>query len=80
MAGRGLLWALILGAPPALADRTSHLFVDETQVLPEGDVELENWVWAQGQIPSSDYPVTTGWIWFGPTVGVCTSARLTSRA
>jgi|GEM_PF-344747 len=65
-----LLCALVLGGTPALADRTSHLFVDETQVLPEGDVELENWVWAQGQIPSSNYPVTTGWIWFGPTVGI----------
>ncbi len=75
-AGRALLSALALSATPAFADRTSHLFVDETQVLPEGDVELENWVWAQGQIPSSydpagktQYP-TTGWIWFGPTVGI----------
>ncbi len=69
-AGRVLLLALALGATPAFADRTSHLFVDETQTLPEGDVELENWVWAQGQIPSSYKPMTTSWIWFGPTVGI----------
>jgi len=69
-AGRALLLALALGAPSAFADRTSHLFVDETQILPEGDVELENWVWSQGQIPSTPgLPVTT-WIWFGPTVGI----------
>jgi hypothetical protein len=72
---RALLVALALGPTPAFADRTSHLFVDETQLLPEGDVELENWVWAQGQIPSSYEPYTagtytTGWIWFGPTVGI----------
>ncbi len=64
------LFVLALGtASPAYADRTSHLFVDETQVLPEGDVELEQWVWAEGQIPSKPGLPVTGWVWLGPTVG-----------
>ncbi len=75
-AGRALLSVLALSTTPAFADRTSHLFVDETQVLPEGDVELENWVWTQGQIPSSYHPFTTGWIWFGPTVGISNHLEL----
>jgi len=69
-AGRVLLCACTLGtAAPADADRTNHLFMDETQLLPEGDVELENWLWAEGQIPSMPGVPVTGWIWLGPTVG-----------
>ena len=64
-----LLLGLALAGTPAYADRTSHLFVDETQLVPEGDVELEQWVWAEGQIPSRPGVPVTGWVWFGPTVG-----------
>jgi hypothetical protein len=83
-AGGGLLAVLWLSSSPALADRTNHLFLDETQLVPEGDVELQQWVWAQGQIPSlsrdhgnyySTY-YTTGWVWFGPTVGISSHLEL----
>jgi hypothetical protein len=67
---------LALAATPAWADRTNHLFLDETQMLPEGDVELEQWVWAEGQIPNRPgYPVS-GWTWFGPTVGISSHLEL----
>jgi hypothetical protein len=65
-----LLAGLLLAAAPAVADRTNHLFLDETQVLPEGDVELEQWLWAQGQIPNEPGRYVTGWLWFGPVVGI----------
>jgi hypothetical protein len=65
-----LLTVLALAASPAWADRTNHLFLDETQMLPEGDVELEQWVWADGQIPSMRGRPVSGWTWFGPAVGI----------
>jgi hypothetical protein len=67
---RVLLAALVFAGPPALADRTNHLFLDETQTLPEGDVELEQWVWVEGQIPSMPGRYVTDWVWLGPTVGI----------
>jgi hypothetical protein len=80
-APRALLAVLMLAATTALADRTNHLFLDETQLVPEGDVELEQWVWAQGQIPSLSRDrllsyYTTGWVWFGPTVGITSHLEL----
>jgi hypothetical protein len=67
---------LVLAGAPALADRTSHLFLDETQTLPEGDVELENWFWAEGQIPNMPGRYVTDWVWLGPTVGISSHLEL----
>jgi hypothetical protein len=64
------LAGVFLAATQASADRTSHLFIDETQTLPEGDVELENWFWVEGQIPSNKYVYVSDWVWLGPTVGI----------
>ena len=33
----------------------AHLFLDRHQTLPQGDIELENWFWVEGQIPSNPY-------------------------
>jgi len=73
---RVFLTGLVLAAAPAWADRTNHLFLDETQLLPEGDVELEQWVWADGQIPNMPGRYVTGWVWFGPTVGISSHLEL----
>ncbi len=73
---RTLLPVLSLAAVPAWADRTSHLFLDETQVLPEGDVELEQWVWAQGQIPSQAGRYVSDWVWTAPVVGISSHLEL----
>jgi hypothetical protein len=67
---KALLTGFLLAAMPVWADRTNHLFLDETQVLPEGDVELEQWVWAEGQIPSMPGRYVSTWVWFGPVVGI----------
>ncbi len=74
--GRVLLAVLALVAAPASADRTNHLFLDETQMLPEGDVELQQWVWAEGQIPSMPGRLVTGWVWLGPSVGISSHLEL----
>jgi hypothetical protein len=71
-----LALALGLGAAPAEAARTYHLFMDQSQLLAEGDVELETWIWAQGQIPNSEMPLTTVWLWMGPVVGISSHLEL----
>ena len=71
-----LLAGLLLAATPAWADRTSHLFLDETQTLPEGDVELSQWIWAEGQIPSMPYRYVSDWVWMSPTVGISSHLEL----
>jgi hypothetical protein len=73
---RLLLAVLALGPLPAWAGRTSHLFMDESQLVSEGDVELEQWVWTQGQIPSQPERPVTGWVWFGPVVGISSHLEL----
>jgi hypothetical protein len=74
--GRVFLTVLALAASPAWADRTNHLFLDETQMLPEGDVELEQWVWVEGQIPNQPGRYVSDWVWFGPAVGISSHLEL----
>ena len=65
-----LLAAALLLTCPARAARTSHLFLDESQLVPEGSLELEQWVWAYGRVPSQvDRPASI-WIWWGPALAL----------
>jgi hypothetical protein len=73
---RVFLTLLALGPLPAWAGRTSHLFMDEAQLVTEGDVELEQWVWTEGRIPSQPQRPVTGWVWFGPVVGISSHLEL----
>lgn len=73
---RALLVGLLLAATSALAGRTNHLFLDESQTLPEGDVELENWFWVQGQIPNVPGLYVSDWVWLGPTVGITSQLEI----
>jgi hypothetical protein len=66
---------LLLGAP-AHAARTFHLFLDEAQLIPEGGIELEQWVWAYGRIPNRiDRPASI-WLWWGPAVSISNHLEL----
>jgi len=71
-----LALALLLVPAGARGARTSHLFMDESQLLPEGDVELENWVWAEGRIPNKPGRPVTTWIWIAPVVGFTSHLEL----
>lgn len=57
-------------APRAWAGRTAHLLTDEAQIVPEGDVELEQWIWGEGRVPSRPARPVITWIWWAPVVGV----------
>ena len=75
-AGLLLALALVLGPAPARAARNFQLFLDQSQLVPEGDVELETWIWSQGQIPSNTARPTTIWFWMGPVVGISSHLEL----
>ena len=66
---------LLLGAP-AHAARSFHLFLDESQLIPEGGVELEQWVWAYGRIPNRIERPASIWLWWGPVVSVSNHLEL----
>ena len=60
---------LFLGAP-ARAARTFHLFLDESQLVPENGIELETWVWAYGRIPNRIDRPASMWVWWAPAISV----------
>ena len=58
------------GATEPRAARTFHLFLDEAQLVPEGSIELEQWVWAYGRIPNRIDRPASMWLWWGPVVSM----------
>jgi hypothetical protein len=67
---------LVLACPAAQAARVNHLFIDESQLVPEGGVELEQWVWSNGRIPDViDRPASI-WVWWAPVVAVSSHLEL----
>jgi hypothetical protein len=73
---RFLLAAALLCALPAGAARTSHLFLDESQLVPEGSLELEQWIWAYGRIPNQINRPASIWVWWGPAVALTNHLEL----
>ena len=67
---RWLVALLLLLVAPARAARTNHLFLDESQLIPEGGIELEQWVWAYGRIPNRSGQAASMWLWWGPAISV----------
>jgi hypothetical protein len=65
-----LVVGLVLASPEARAARVNHLFIDESQLVPEGGVELEQWVWSYGRIPEVTDRAASIWVWWAPVVAV----------
>jgi len=65
-----LLAIAALHAPDARAGIRPYIWTWDTQIVPQGDVELEQWLWVRGRMPA--YPGATAayWIWWGPVLGV----------
>jgi hypothetical protein len=73
---RGFALGVLLLVSPARAGRTSHLWLDEAQLVPEGGIELEQWVWAYGRVPNKiDRPASI-WVWWGPVVSMSNHLEL----
>lgn len=67
-----LLAAVAAVAVPrlAVAGRTAHLLTREAEIVPEGEVELEQWVWGIGRIPAEPARTSSQWVWWGPVLSV----------
>lgn len=60
----------------AEAGRRPFLIAYDAEIVPEGDVELEQWVWAESKVPANpDRPVTY-WLWMSPVVGITNHLEL----
>lgn len=61
---------LCLLAPfQASAGRRPFLFAYDSEIVPEGDVEVEQWVWAETK-PANSNRAALYWIWWAPVIGL----------
>src|SRR5260370_27419828 len=84
---RSILAALtltsVLGADRAEAGRRAFLFAYDSEIVPEGDVELEQWWWSESRIaanPGAGRPnprPALYWIWAAPVIGLSNHLELT---
>lgn len=69
------LWLLALLAVVVLptsaeAGKRPFIWVYDTEIVPKGDVELEQWLWARTKSPGVPDRDATYWIWWGPVFGL----------
>jgi hypothetical protein len=55
---------------PAEAGRRPFIWVYDTEIVPKGDVELEQWLWARGHPPGVSGQDARYWLWWGPVFGL----------
>ena len=61
----GLAWA-----SPAQAGRRPFIWTYDTEIVPKGDIELEQWLWARSRAPAFPDRPSNYWIWWGPVLGL----------
>src|SRR5262249_22645623 len=48
----------------------------DAQTVPQGDVELEQWIWARGRMPAVPDTPAAYWLWWGPVLGLSDNLEL----
>jgi hypothetical protein len=67
--------AALLCAARAEAGRRPFIWVWDTEIVPEGEIELEQWLWVRGSAPVG--PVSAAyWVWWGPVIGLNSNLEL----
>ncbi len=68
----GVLAVLALAVLPAPAEagRRPFIWVYDTEIVPKGDVELEQWLWARSRSPSDPSSPARYWLWWAPVFGL----------
>lgn len=61
----GVAWAT-----PARAGIRPFIWTYDTEIVPKGDVELEQWLWARSRAPGTPERPSAYWIWWGPIFGL----------
>jgi len=62
--------ALAVLPAPAEAGRRPFIWVFDTEIVPKGDVELEQWLWVKGRSPGVPQQPSRYWVWWGPVFGL----------
>ncbi|HYO72115.1 MAG TPA: hypothetical protein VEU33_39180 [Archangium sp.] len=62
--------ALAVLPTPAEAGRRPFIWVWDTEIVPKGDVELEQWLWAKSRSPANPSDPARYWIWWAPVFGL----------
>lgn len=65
-----LALAVLASARPAQAGIRPFIWTWDTKILAQGDVELEQWLWARTQAPAAPAVPSSYWIWWGPVFGL----------
>lgn len=76
-----LMLAVALAPLPADAGRRAFLFLYDSEIVPEGDVELEQWWWSESRIARNNQGRPNGrpaiyWIWSAPVFGLSNHLEL----
>ena len=60
----------------ALAGRRPFLLAYDTEIIPEGDVELEQWLWSESKVPALPRIPARYWIYWSPVFGISNHLEL----
>jgi len=73
-----LVLGLLVAVAPTLAEagRRPFIWAYDTEIVPEGDVELEQWLWARGRAPAAPNVPARYWIWWSPVIGLSSNLEL----
>lgn len=70
------LVATVLLPGSAEAGRRSFTWVYDTEIVPQGDVDLEQWLWARARAPARQGDRSRYWVWWAPVFGLSQQLEL----
>jgi len=74
-----LIFVSAVAPRAAEAGRRPFLFAYDSEIVPDGDVELEEWWWSESRIPTTEEHVGRSalyWFWFAPVFGLSNHLEL----
>src|SRR5438045_3051266 len=74
--GGSLVLAMLLWSSAAQAGRRPFIWTYDTEIVPRGDLELEQWLWAKTRPPSLPAKRAAYWIWWAPVIGLAPRLEL----
>src|SRR5712692_7789524 len=61
---------------PAIAGRRPFLLAYDSEIIPEGDVELEQWLWSESKIPARPRVPARYWVYWSPVIALSNHLEL----
>ncbi len=66
----GVLGLVLLLPTPAEAGRRPFIWAYDTEIIPKGGIELEQWLWVRSRSPEVPSSPARYWIWWAPIFGL----------